>query len=84
MRPHPHVPAARGRMLTVFAVLFALLAVSNFLKPFQIGGERTGFVFLGRSVPAMRMAASRFVPFAPAACSPASISGTRAFSCCLR
>ena len=48
MSTHPHVPAARGRVLTVFAVLFALLAVSNFLKPFQLGGERTGFVFLGQ------------------------------------
>ena len=48
MSTHPHVPAARDRTLTVFAVLFALLAVSNFLKPFQLGGERTGFVFLGQ------------------------------------
>jgi len=41
--------SARGRTLTVFAVLFMLLAVSNFLKPFQFGGEEhTGFVFLGR------------------------------------
>lgn len=36
----------RGRALTIFAVLFALLALSNFLKPF--GGGETGFVFLGR------------------------------------
>jgi hypothetical protein len=34
--------------LKVFAVLFALLAVSNLLKPFQIGGEQTGFVFFGQ------------------------------------
>jgi len=34
-------------LLRVFAVLFALLAVSNFLKPFGLG-EDTGFVFLGR------------------------------------
>ena len=38
---------ARGRTLTVFAVLFAVLAVSNFLKPLQIGAE-TGFVLFGR------------------------------------
>ena len=39
----------RGRALTVFAVLFALLAVSNFLKPFQFGGaEHTGFVLFGK------------------------------------
>jgi hypothetical protein len=39
--------AERGSALTIFAVLFGLLAVSNLLKPFQFGGEQTGFVFLG-------------------------------------
>lgn len=39
---------SRSRMFTVFAVLFMLLAVSNLLKPFQIGGEQTGFVFFGQ------------------------------------
>lgn len=34
-------------ILRAFALLFALLAVSNFLKPFALG-EQTGFVFLGR------------------------------------
>jgi len=34
----------------VFAVLFALLAVSNLLKPFQFGGEQTGFVFFGQKL----------------------------------
>ena len=39
----------RSRALTVFAILFALLAVSNFLKPFQFGGsEHTGFVLFGK------------------------------------
>jgi|SRR5581483_3409965 len=38
----------RGPALTVFAVLFAILAVSNFLKPFQLGGAQTGFVFFGK------------------------------------
>jgi hypothetical protein len=28
-------------------VLFALLAVSNFLKPLQVGGSQTGFVLFG-------------------------------------
>ena len=37
----------RGTALSVFAVLFCILAVSNLLKPFQLGGEQTGFVFLG-------------------------------------
>jgi hypothetical protein len=37
----------RGTVLTVFAVLFLLLAVSNFLKPLQLGAQ-TGFVLLGR------------------------------------
>jgi hypothetical protein len=38
----------RSPMFTVFAVLFALLAISNLLKPFQIGGEQTGFVLFGQ------------------------------------
>jgi hypothetical protein len=37
----------RGTVLTVFAVLFGLLAISNLLKPFHLGGEQTAFVFLG-------------------------------------
>ena len=37
----------RGAWLTIAAVLFSILAISNLLKPLQIGGERTGFVFLG-------------------------------------
>lgn len=39
--------ANRGPVLTVFAVLFAILAVSNFLKPLQLGGEQTSFVLFG-------------------------------------
>ena len=38
---------SRDTALTVAAVLFGLLAVSNLLKPLQIGSQ-TGFVFLGR------------------------------------
>jgi len=37
----------RGAVLTTFAVLFGLLALSNLLKPFQLAGDQTGFVFLG-------------------------------------
>lgn len=37
-----------NRTLKVFALLFALLTVSNLFKPFQIGGEQTGFVFFGQ------------------------------------
>jgi hypothetical protein len=40
--------ARRGPALTTFAVLFAVLAVSNLLKPLQLGGGQTGFVLLGR------------------------------------
>jgi hypothetical protein len=40
--------ARRGPALTTFAVLFAVLAVSNLLKPLQLGGAQTGFVLLGR------------------------------------
>src|SRR5258706_16026028 len=39
--------ASRGTALTVFAVLFGLLAVSNLLKPLQIGSQ-TGFVLFGK------------------------------------
>ena len=39
----------RGQALSIFAVLFVLLAVSNLLKPLQLGGEQiTGFVFFGQ------------------------------------
>lgn len=38
---------SRGRALTVFAALFAILAVSNLLKPLALGPE-TGFVLLGQ------------------------------------
>ena len=37
----------RGAWLTTAAILFGILAVSNVLKPLQIGGDRTGFVFFG-------------------------------------
>jgi uncharacterized membrane protein (DUF2068 family) len=38
--------SSRGPVLTVFAVLFALLAVSNFLKPFHLD-PNAGFMFFG-------------------------------------
>jgi len=37
----------RGTALTIFAVAFALLAISNILKPLQLGGDQTGFVLFG-------------------------------------
>lgn len=39
----------RGVTLTIFAVLFGLLAISNFLKPIEVLGHSgtPGFVFLG-------------------------------------
>jgi hypothetical protein len=39
---------ARGRALTVLAVVLALLAVSDVLKPLRLEGAETGLVFLGR------------------------------------
>jgi hypothetical protein len=39
---------ARGSALTTAAVLFGILAVSNLLKPFQLVGDDTGFVFFGQ------------------------------------
>ena len=38
--------ASRGPTLTIFAVLFAVLALSNFLKPFHLD-PNAGFVFFG-------------------------------------
>ena len=38
--------AERGPFLTVAAILFGILAISNLSKPLQIGSQ-TGFVFLG-------------------------------------
>ena len=38
--------SSRGGVLTICAVLFALLAVSNFLKPLHLD-PNAGFVFLG-------------------------------------
>jgi hypothetical protein len=37
---------SRGPVLTTFAVLFAILALSNCLKPFRLDAN-TGFVFFG-------------------------------------
>ena len=42
----------RGPVLTIFAVLFLLLAVSNLSKPFQVGGT-AGFVFFGQRLSGM-------------------------------
>jgi len=36
----------RGTALTVFAILFGLLAISNFLKPLRLD-DQTGFVLFG-------------------------------------
>jgi hypothetical protein len=37
----------RSTWLTVCAILFAILAVSNLLKPLQLLGAQTGFVLFG-------------------------------------
>lgn len=37
----------RDMILTFFAICFLLLAISNSLKPLQLGGEQTGFVLFG-------------------------------------
>lgn len=39
--------ARRGVTLTIFAILFVIVAISNFLKPFHLEGPTTGFVFFG-------------------------------------
>ncbi|MDX2166544.1 MAG: hypothetical protein SF182_05750 [Deltaproteobacteria bacterium] len=38
----------RGPWLTLCAVLFGILALSNLLKPLQLFGEQTGFVLFGQ------------------------------------
>lgn len=40
--------AERGRALTALAIVLALLAVSDFLKPLRLEGADTGLVVLGR------------------------------------
>ena len=37
----------RGRWLTIAAVLFAILGITNLLKPLQVLGDQTGMVFFG-------------------------------------
>lgn len=37
----------RDRLLIIFACVFALLALSNALKPLQLEGAKTGFVLFG-------------------------------------
>lgn len=39
--------AERGTLLSIFAISFAVLALSNFLKPLQLMGQESGFVLLG-------------------------------------
>ncbi|MGB0061683.1 hypothetical protein [Candidatus Binatus sp.] len=38
----------RGTALTVLAILFAILAVSDILKPLHLEGPTTGLVFFGK------------------------------------
>jgi hypothetical protein len=46
MEGSPMKETSRGPVLTTFAVLFAILALSNFLKPFHLD-PNAGFVFFG-------------------------------------
>ena len=38
----------RGRGLTTLAILFAILALTDILKPFHLEGPTTGLVFFGK------------------------------------
>jgi hypothetical protein len=38
----------RGAALTILAILFAILALSDVLKPFHLEGSTTGLVFFGK------------------------------------
>jgi len=40
------MPKNRGTLLTIFAIGFALMALSNFMKPFKMS-PNVGFVFFG-------------------------------------
>ena len=46
MREGVNAEKPRGLALTIFAILFGLLAVSNFMKP-VLASPQTGFVFFG-------------------------------------
>jgi tryptophan-rich sensory protein len=37
----------RGGLLTTIAILFAILAISDIMKPFKLEGPTTGLVFFG-------------------------------------
>lgn len=37
----------RGTLLTILAILFAIAAIQDLLKPYQFEGPTTGLVFLG-------------------------------------
>ena len=39
--------AKRGGLLTTLAILFALVAIEDLLKPFKLEGPETGLVFFG-------------------------------------
>ena len=45
--------ARQQQVFTIFTVLFGLLAISNLLKPFRLGSDETGFVFLGERLSGM-------------------------------
>jgi len=40
--------SGRGRGLTTLAILFAILALTDILKPFHLEGPTTGLVFFGK------------------------------------
>lgn len=40
--------STRGRALTTMAILFAVLAITDILKPFHLEGATTGLVFFGK------------------------------------
>ena len=42
------MPSPRGRLLTTIAILLAVLALTDFLKPLRLEGADTGLVFLGQ------------------------------------
>ena len=44
---------SQEKWFKIFPILFGLLAVSNLLKPFRLGGDQTGFVLLGERLSGM-------------------------------
>jgi hypothetical protein len=71
--------APRDRRLTIVAILFALLAISNFMKPLHMSDDQ-GFVFFGKRLAGTPNAIAGFVFGAYLLVYAAGIWGMRRFA----